>query len=524
MNGQQQRHQEPVDVHLILRRDGAAGPEVLLSRRAGSVYAAGLWHFPSGQGRCRMCLYALAHIGEQTLTSGVQLWMDGAGLRPRWRGYRLVTGQDGIRRPVAAEGTADRRQPLVSPAIATASQLALFAAPPRHWEVLHQRELPALSDRAEALRRELAQVAARQQWRPRVASAHQRTLTVITAWLGVDAPIEEADLWAIARLGNSYNARRLIPFLTERGLLIADHVRHADPHRAGVARLRRRIPGHLLPEVDVWIAVLRGEGRRPSRPFSWKTVNGYLGYATPLLESWGPSVTSLREITTVHVQEAVDNASGVGGVFTALRSLFKALKRERVIFHDPARSATFAFRVAVRRPVSSDRLVGLIDRVPTASGRVAVALTAIHALRAHTIRGTLLSDLNRSKGTLGVRGTSGRQTRLVYLDDFTLSLIATILKERAARRPHSTNPHLLVTRVTAHDPEGPQMSHKAFQYFFRRLGINAEQVRIDRILDEARATADPVHLMTVFGITEDTAMDYLRSAHPERFPTDPIAP
>ncbi|WP_431045300.1 phosphotransferase [Streptomyces sp. P1-3] len=47
MSGQQ-RHREPVDVHLILRRDGAAGPEVLLSRRAGAVYAAGLWHLPSG--------------------------------------------------------------------------------------------------------------------------------------------------------------------------------------------------------------------------------------------------------------------------------------------------------------------------------------------------------------------------------------------------------------------------------------------------------------------------------------------
>ncbi|GAB2735316.1 phosphotransferase [Kitasatospora kifunensis] len=42
------RHQEPVDVHLILRRDGAAGPEVLLSRRAGQVYASGLLHLPSG--------------------------------------------------------------------------------------------------------------------------------------------------------------------------------------------------------------------------------------------------------------------------------------------------------------------------------------------------------------------------------------------------------------------------------------------------------------------------------------------
>ncbi|MFD3675486.1 NUDIX domain-containing protein [Streptomyces sp. NPDC058613] len=42
------RHTVPVDVHLVLRRDGESGPEVLLSRRAGPVYATGLWHLPSG--------------------------------------------------------------------------------------------------------------------------------------------------------------------------------------------------------------------------------------------------------------------------------------------------------------------------------------------------------------------------------------------------------------------------------------------------------------------------------------------
>ncbi|RKT02948.1 ADP-ribose pyrophosphatase YjhB (NUDIX family) [Streptomyces sp. 3211.6] len=42
------RHTVPVDVHLILRRDGESGPQVLLSRRAGPVYASGLWHLPSG--------------------------------------------------------------------------------------------------------------------------------------------------------------------------------------------------------------------------------------------------------------------------------------------------------------------------------------------------------------------------------------------------------------------------------------------------------------------------------------------
>ncbi|MYV37853.1 NUDIX domain-containing protein, partial [Streptomyces sp. SID1328] len=47
MSGRQ-RQTVPVDVHLILRRETGAGPEVLVSRRAGAVYAAGLWHLPSG--------------------------------------------------------------------------------------------------------------------------------------------------------------------------------------------------------------------------------------------------------------------------------------------------------------------------------------------------------------------------------------------------------------------------------------------------------------------------------------------
>ncbi|MBV9023604.1 MAG: phosphotransferase [Streptomycetaceae bacterium] len=42
------RYQVPVDVHLILRRRGDHGAEVLLSRRAGDVYATGLLHLPSG--------------------------------------------------------------------------------------------------------------------------------------------------------------------------------------------------------------------------------------------------------------------------------------------------------------------------------------------------------------------------------------------------------------------------------------------------------------------------------------------
>ncbi|MFB8137421.1 phosphotransferase [Streptomyces mirabilis] len=42
------RHTEPLDVRLIALRGSETGPEVLLSRRAGEVYATGLWHLPSG--------------------------------------------------------------------------------------------------------------------------------------------------------------------------------------------------------------------------------------------------------------------------------------------------------------------------------------------------------------------------------------------------------------------------------------------------------------------------------------------
>ncbi|MFD0507900.1 hypothetical protein ACFQ0G_44300 [Streptomyces chiangmaiensis] len=481
---------------------------------------------PLHQGWCRMCLYGLAHFGERASAAGVQLWIDGPGpRRQNWPGYRLVTGPDGVRRAVAAVETCGEEQQELpeSPALVTAGQLVLFPAPPRRWEVLHQRELPVLCYQAEALRREFAQHAARHGWKQKAFHQHQRTLTMVTAWLGLDAPVEEADLWAISRLDTGYSALRLVPFLDERGLLVPDHIRHADPHRAGVARLRQRVPANLLSEVDVWIAVLRGEGRRESRTVPWKTVSGYLGYVVPVLEAWGPSIASLREITADQVQEAVDGIDGASALY-ALRSLFKALKRERVIFHDPARAIRASRRIVVPRPVPSDRLAGLIDRIPTPVGKVAVALAAIHALGAHAIREALLTDLNRSKGTLGLRDASGKLVRLVYLDEFTLSLIASMLKKRATRWPYSTNPHVLITRVAAHDPADPPMSPYAFQRIFRQLGFSDRQLRIDRILDQARETADPVHLMKVFGISDQTAMYYIAAAHPEKFTAEPIIP
>ncbi|WP_333739676.1 hypothetical protein [Streptomyces sp. IBSBF 2806] len=47
-------------------------------------------------------------------------------------------------------------------------------------------------------------------------------------------------------------------------------------------------------------------------------------------------------------------------------------------------------------------------------------------------------------------------------------------------------------------------------------GLTPSGLRIDRILNEASDNADPLRLMRLFGITEQTAMRYLTAAHPER--------
>jgi hypothetical protein len=48
------------------------------------------------------------------------------------------------------------------------------------------------------------------------------------------------------------------------------------------------------------------------------------------------------------------------------------------------------------------------------------------------------------------------------------------------------------------------------------LRVNAHGLRADRILNESPATADPVRLIRLFGISVETAMRYTRAAHPER--------
>ena len=69
--------------------------------------------------------------------------------------------------------------------------------------------------------------------------------------------------------------------------------------------------------------------------------------------------------------------------------------------------------------------------------------------------------------------------------------------------------------------DSPAVGISNFHTLRDRIGINAAPLRQDRLLDEARETADPIRLMRLFGITSHTAIHYVRAAHPEHFAIDP---
>ena len=267
--------------------------------------------------------------------------------------------------------------------------------------------------------------------------------------------------------------------------------------------------------------VLRGEGRRQHRPMAFETIRKYLGYLYPVLTAWSGRVTSLREITSDDIRHVLRQRPGqpAQDLASALRSLFRALKQERLIFRDPTRGISVPSVVRLPVPIATDRLRGLIDRAGGPMAQLTVALVAIHGLGKREVPRLLLADLDLPGGRLLVRRSLALHT--VYLDDLTRALAIAWLRERHRRWPATANPHLLVSQQTAAMDTLPPVSSMVMNEIFRPLGLAPSRLRQDRILDEARHTADPVHLMRVFGISDTTAMKYVYAAHPERRSTLP---
>ena len=93
------------------------------------------------------------------------------------------------------------------------------------------------------------------------------------------------------------------------------------------------------------------------------------------------------------------------------------------------------------------------------------------------------------------------------LDEFIVVRFLGYLDFGSRRWPATTSPFPLVTRKTAHT--GQPISVFWMNRLFRGLPVTAEQLRDDRIIEEALAgQADPLHLAAVFGFGPRTGLRY----------------
>ncbi|MFE3387400.1 hypothetical protein [Streptomyces anulatus] len=159
-----------------------------------------------------------------------------------------------------------------------------------------------------------------------------------------------------------------------------------------------------------------------------------------------------------------------------------------------------------------ERLAGLLNITDRPAIRLALALVTLHALNGTDLNRLTLGDIISARAQLLVRRPQGRHT--VHLDEVTLRLLHIWLRYRHQCWPRTINRHLFVTRQTVVHT-GPA-STNYFPATLQHLGLTLNGLRTDRILDEARDTADPVHLVRVFGISIATAMKYVHAAHPHR--------
>lgn len=159
----------------------------------------------------------------------------------------------------------------------------------------------------------------------------------------------------------------------------------------------------------------------------------------------------------------------------------------------------------VLQPLQPDEIKDAVTRATHPDARLALALAAIHAARPTTIRHMRLDDVDLGNRRLTIAG------RTDPLDDLTHRALLEWLDYRRTRWPHTINPHLIISQQTAVEtgPVGKVWMTKAF----RGLTATLERLRMDRQLDEALARGpDPLHLATVFGLDDKTAIRYATAA------------
>jgi hypothetical protein len=381
-------------------------------------------------------------------------------------------------------------------------QLLLFDVPRDLSRVSAQ--LPPLdAGLADRLRAEAGRLAELRGWSPRTLSLTQRGLRILMAVHGPGEPVRASTARQLTARNMPFP--HIIDVLAAAGVLEDDR---PDTLAIWLDEQLAGLPAQIRAELDTWLGLLRHGGPR-RRPRSRTTIVGNIYSIRTFLADIGGRYSTLRQVTHDDITTWLAGRPGRSRPRDAstLRGLFGALKAERLIFAN----ATRGVRVSRRNPsVPAPLPAQLLTATAVAAKddpalQVAVALAGVHALLPGQIRHLRLDQADLA----GQRLDPGGLDR--PLDEFTAGAIRGYLGFRSLRWPATTSPYLLVTRKTAHT--GQPVSEFWMTRLFRGLPVTAEQLRDDRIVEEALAgRADPLHLAAVFGFGPRTGLRYAQAA------------
>lgn len=317
------------------------------------------------------------------------------------------------------------------------------------------------------------------------------------------APIQASAVVALSSIG--LPAKPLLAVLATADLLDDDRVptiqRWFDRHVAD-------LPEAMTEELRIWFQImLHGSTTPPRRqPRDRHTIRAKLRWALPALHTWAAAGhQSLREISREDVLAVLPTGGTprltMGG---GLRSIFGILKARKVTFADPTRGVRLETVPGNQpRPVNVEKLRAALHSNDPLRAFVA-ALQAFYALEPRQLLTLQLTDIR--DGRLHLNG------RVIPLAEPVKQRLAAYLDYRAQRFPRTVNPHLFVNHYSA-GHTGPTYR----DWINRRLGLAAQAIREDRILEEARATGGDVRrLCDLFGLSVSGAERYTTAiGHPD---------
>lgn len=339
-------------------------------------------------------------------------------------------------------------------------------------------------------------------WRETTVRGVQRATAVLLAARCERDRFEHSALERLSGLGLPIGST--VDFLADTDLLVIDPDATLD---VWVDERLSGLPGKVRSEVQSWVDVLRGRSTRRRKPHLVTTIKAYVKVTAPILEQWSHRYDSLRQVTEQDVDEQLAGLEGWDrpNILVGMRSLFRTLKANRLIFADP--SARFSMEAPSRRPplaIDPEVRSSLLELIRQPDHRLIVLLAGVHALSCKQIVSLRVDDVDLAGNRFFVNAHPRP------LDAVTRDHLVAWLDFRRATWPHTANPHLLVTSRSAAriGPAGQTYVKTAVA----GLPVTLSGLRADRLVCEALDSGgDPLRIALMFGMSAEAATGYAKS-------------